>query len=94
VLCCINGDLEFVRVLLQHGGLDFRDEHLWAHPDRASEVGHVDVVRFLLERGADVNALSPKDVGRSSALHMASLRGLPAVARVFSSTAQCGRRGY
>ncbi len=39
---------------------------------RAAHNGHYQTVKFLVEQGADVNAL---DMGESTALHWAAMRG-------------------
>lgn len=75
-LAAINGELETVNVLLNTGAsvnIIFRDTSRYEHRPLgfASRMGHVDVLKTLLQHGADVNAASSRGL---TALHYAAVR--------------------
>jgi ankyrin repeat protein len=66
-------------VLLLNNGADIRGGGSWPPLHRASSDGHFDVVRLLLDSGADVNAIS---LYQKMPLHCAAENSQPAVARL------------
>jgi hypothetical protein len=68
------GDLAEVQRLVgqELGLLNAKDPYKWTPLMRAADEGHVDVVRWLVDQGANVNESSPY---RSTALGLASCEG-------------------
>jgi tetratricopeptide (TPR) repeat protein len=71
------GHLPAVRWLVEHGARLDRDGKAWAALHYAAFAGHDEIAAFLLERGADRNALS---VNGSTPLMMAAREGKEAIA--------------
>jgi ankyrin repeat protein len=58
--------------------VDAKDRHGWTALRREAKNGHLAMVRVLVEKGADVNAIPPF-YGGSTALHEAATSGHGAV---------------
>ena len=69
-----SGDLSKLRFLILDRGLhvDAEDEYAMTLLQVASRHGHLEIVKFLIENGAAVNAV---EIDNRSALHFATIRG-------------------
>lgn len=75
------GELERVRKLVFQGTcVDVRDHAGYTALHYAARAGHLDVCRFLLAHGADINAVTK--AGRATALHRAASVGEPSHAHM------------
>lgn len=72
------GHLAAVRWLVEHGARLNRQGQEWAALHYAAFAGRAEIAGYLLERGADVNALSPNG---STPLMMAAREGREAIAK-------------
>lgn len=69
-----NGDLQRVKKLLNQGtSVDKRDNAGYTALHYAARAGYVDVCKFLLSNGADINAATRS--GQATALHRAAYAG-------------------
>ena len=51
-----SGNLNMVQCLVENGAnLDIQNEYGWTALMRATMENHIDIVRYLLDKGADVN---------------------------------------
>ncbi len=71
------GDLELVRHFLNKpNNLDLRDDDGWTPLHHAAQAGKLEVVKLLLERGANVNVLTGAATGENLASERAKRYGL------------------
>jgi len=75
MLSAYNGDLEAVKLLVQAGAMI--DHEGWTALHYAAFQGHAEVAAYLLEKGAEINALASN---RQTALILAARHGHAAVA--------------
>ena len=70
----IEGKIYFVKLLVEEEGVNVnaRDEYKCTALHWASENGHLDIVKYLVESGADINA---KDYSGWTPLHVAAWNG-------------------
>ena len=57
-LTSLQGHLEVVRLLMRGAMINVRDKSGWTPLHRAAARGHTEVVRFLLEQDADIDAVN------------------------------------
>merc|ERR1711959_131805 len=73
---CVDGYYDWVKEHIAEGAPLNEADHCGVLMDtpliRAAHNGHYQMVKFLIEQGADVNAL---DMGESTALHWSAMRG-------------------
>ena len=80
-----NGDIKKVEALLQEGvdantTYEYYGGYKWTMLGAVSREGHFDVVKMLLDNGADVNA---KDQNGRTALYFAKEKGHQSIVRLF-----------
>ena len=58
---CKNGDIEMVKRLLDEGiSIGVRDNHNNTLLDRIADSDHIDLIKFLLKKGIEIDAIAPK----------------------------------